>query len=311
MADDLKIYRPVRTAYRTQGFGENLACVRLNAQGVPIRPFQVLPGVFPGTCPPGSTKFYPEIGLSGHNGWDNSLYHGEPVYFPVMAPNVEWEIINEVDADGGLGVNVYARQPVAFDVLPVHVPGSLHMIENQYNVLGGKLYPMFKFWHLLSFAKQNHDYIKPGELLGLGDTTGASSGDHLHWSMKIHGGSTNGFGFSIDSDNGFAGALDHQPYYHDQFILEVANPPFKFERSLILGTTNTDVGVMQALFVRWGYMQPFKADESGIYGQKTRAAVLAFQLGEGVPLSTYERYVLRGSMVGPKTIAALNKKLWA
>lgn len=294
-----------------QGFGENLACAKLDATGKPIRPFKIVPGIFPGSCPVGTTKFYPAIGLKGHNGWDSGLYHGEPVYFPVITdPEIRWQVINEVDPDGGIGANVYALDPVPFNSLPVHTPGQHSMIQKQYDALGGKLYPMFKFWHLLSTSIENHGMIKPGERLGFGDTTGASSGDHLHWCMKIHGGSTNGFGFSIDSDNGYTGALDHKPYYENKFILDVVNPRFTFKKPMAQGERSVDVGVMQALLVRWGYMQAFKAEESGIYGPKTSAAVLSFQVAN-IQLSWYERNVLRGTRCGPKTLAALNTKLSA
>lgn len=300
----MKIYRPVKSEGITQRFGENLSCVKLGLDGKPIRPFQVLPGTFTGTCPIGSSKFYEAIGLKGHNGVDSIVYHGEPVYFPVVA-DTRWQVINEVDADGGIGVNVYALDPVPFDTIPVHEQGSLKMIETQYQELGGKLFPMFKFWHLLSTTIPDHGIIKTGDLIGYGDNTGASSGDHLHWSMKIHGGTTNGFGFSIDSDNGYTGALDHLPYFEDRFILDILKPSFSFTKTLTYGITDTDVGVMQALLVRYGYMEPFKTDEIGIFGPKTRAAVFAFQL-QKVALTWYEKNVLRGSIVGPKTIEQLN-----
>lgn len=303
----MKIYRPVLTDRKTQGFGENLACVKADGNGTPLRPFQVVPGLFPGTCPVGSTKFYPAIGLKGHNGWDNVLYHGEPIYFPVVFddPQPRLQVINEVDADGGIGVNVYCLDPIPFSSIPVHEPGSLKMIERQYAELGGKLYPMWKFWHCLSTVVADHGFIKPGQMIAYGDTTGASSGDHLHWCMKIHTGN----GFSIDSDNGYTGAFDHLPYYENKFVLDVLKPPpFQFTKTLSRGTYDPDVSVLQAFLVRNHYMEPIKAEETGYYGPKTQSAVFAFQL-ENIELSYYERYVMRGSTVGPKTIAVLNKKL--
>lgn len=301
-----KIYRPIHTDFLTQKFGENLACIKVDDFGKAIRPFQVLPGVYPGTCPIGSTKFYPEIGLKAHNGQDWSAYHGEPIYFPAVSdPAVTWKVINEVDADGGIGVNVYSQQPIPFDTLPVYDEGAFKMIRNQYDTLGGKLFPMFKFWHLLSPAVPDGTLVKAGDLIGYGDSTGASSGDHLHWSMKIHGGSVQGFGFSIDSDNGYTGALDQTQYYENKFILDVTKPSFVFTKSMKLGDVNTDVGVMQALLVRHGFMQPFKSDEVGIYGPKTQRAVYNFQL-KYLDLSWYERNVMKGSVAGPKTIVKLN-----
>lgn len=302
----MKIFRPVKSDYLHQGFGENRPCAKLDANGKPIRPFKIITPVG-NTCPVGYTKFYPEIGLKGHNGWDNDLYHGEPIYFPVIVdqPNMRWQVINEVDVDGGIGVNVYGLDPVPFAKLPIHEPGQFKMIQRQYEELGGKLYPMFKFWHCLSTVVKNHDLIQAGDLIAYGDSTGASSGDHLHWCMKIH----NGNGFSIDSDNGFTGALDHKPYYENKFIRDILKPQFKFKNTMRKGERNVEVGVMQAVLVRFGYMQPFKARESGIYGPKTQTAVFDFQK-KNVQMSAGD-LALRGSVAGPKTIAALNKLISA
>jgi len=74
----MKVYRPLRTDFIGQRFGENLACAETDLYGNVKRPFKILPGTFPGTCPPRSTKFYPSIGLKGHNGSDVGIYYGEP-----------------------------------------------------------------------------------------------------------------------------------------------------------------------------------------------------------------------------------------
>ncbi len=307
MSMGVKIYRPIKTDWRFQDFGQNLACIKLGADDKPIRPYKVITGAYPGTCPVGTIKFYTHIGLKGHNGWDNGLYQGEPIYFPVISDTpTRWQVLNEVDSDGALVVNVYALDPIPFDMIPVHEPGAFKMIQKQYEELGGKLYPMFKFGHCLEFKRKNHEIIQSGDVIALGDSTGASSGNHLHWSMKVH----NGSGFSIDSDNGYTGAFDHMPYYENKFILEQIMPRFEFKTPMARGDVNAQVGVMQSLLVKWGYMQPFKSEEAGHYGSKTQAAVLAFQLGEKVPLTSYEQFVLRGSKVGAKTMAALNKKLY-
>lgn len=304
----MKIYRPVLSDSLYQGFGENLACVKVDSQNQPLRPFEVIPGTFIGICPPESTKFYPAIGMLGHNGWDNAAYHGEPIYFPVVE-DTAWKAYNEVDADGGIGVNVYAQTPIAFNTIPQHTQGSFRMIEHQYETLGGKLFPLFKFWHLLRSNVKDGDIVKAGDLIGYADTTGASSGDHLHWSMKIHGGSVQGYGLTIDSDNGYTGAMDHRAYYENRFILDIAKPTFKFNKVLKRGMYDSDVGILQSILVKYGYMKPIKAEESGFYGPKTQGAVLAFQIGEKLPLSWYERNIMAGNTVGPKTIARLNELL--
>lgn len=305
----MKVYRPIKTDICYQKFGENIACVKTDSSGKPLKPTQVIVGSYPNACPAGTKKFYTAVlGMKGHNGEDWGVYHGEPIYFSVVSsnPDQRWQVINEVDIDGGIGVNVYGLEPEEFSTIPIHEQGQFKMIEKQYQDLGGKLYPMFKFWHCLSTTVPNYSFIKTGDLIAYGDTTGASAGNHLHWSFKIH----NGTGFSIDSDNGYTGAIDFRPYFENTFILDAKEPAkFKFTKSMKKGEVSSDIGIMQALLVRLGYMQPFKADETGIYGNKTAAAVLAFQLGENIPLSTYERYYLKGSVAGPKTILTLNVKL--
>jgi len=201
------------------------------------------------------------------------------------------------------GSGVYSEMPIKFESLPPHTPGVKREIEEQW-VRAGGVYLTFRFWHLLSAAKKNGDTILPGEILGYGDSTGASGGNHLHWSMKAH----DGFKRTLDADNGYTGAFDFLPWYDNTFIIDHLKPTFTFTKTLKKGMVDTDVGMLQNHLVQWGYMQPFKADEVGIYGSKTSAAVLLFQI-DSVPLSWYERNVLKGSVVGPKTIQALNNRL--
>jgi hypothetical protein len=92
----VKIYRPVKTNNKSQAFGESKPCIKLIGDR-PIRPFEVITSAS-NTCPAGYTKFYPAIGMQGHNGEDWTAYHGEPVYFPVIA-DCEWAT-TEVDKDG-------------------------------------------------------------------------------------------------------------------------------------------------------------------------------------------------------------------
>jgi peptidoglycan hydrolase-like protein with peptidoglycan-binding domain len=70
------------------------------------------------------------------------------------------------------------------------------------------------------------------------------------------------------------------------------------------GMKNDNVKRMQQLLMDKGY---FNYPEcTGYYGNVTREAVFLFQQ-ENIELSWYERYVLKGKTVGPKTRAALNK----
>ncbi|PIQ14563.1 MAG: hypothetical protein COW67_13165 [Flavobacteriales bacterium CG18_big_fil_WC_8_21_14_2_50_32_9] len=75
---------------------------------------------------------------------------------------------------------------------------------------------------------------------------------------------------------------------------------------MAIGDYSDDVKTLQAYFLRTGLMQPIPQDEFGYYGNKTAKAVLTFQI-KYVQLSWYERYIMRGVRVGPKTLAKLNE----
>jgi hypothetical protein len=187
----LKVYRPVKSNHLNQGFGENKPCARRRENGT----FEVITTA-DGTCPAGFEKFYPQIGLLGHNGYDNAAWHGEPLYFNVDCPDAGGWIAKEAsDLDGGLGVDVVSKQPIMFE--------------------GQKTYIKFRFWHLKSAWKDSD--VQPGELIGFCDNTGASSGDHLHWALKA----CNAQGVGINKNNGYYGAIDFTPYYENEFILDV------------------------------------------------------------------------------------------
>ena len=92
--------------------------------------------------------------------------------------------------------------------------------------------------------------------------------------------------------NGFFGAID----FIDLLPGEL-NTKFLFNIDMSYGQTSTDIKELQK---RLG------VDQTGYYGKLTRQAVLDFQI-KNTQLSWWERYVLAGSKVGPKTRQALNK----
>jgi len=119
----MKVYRPIQSNYKTQGFGENKACAKTNIHGVAITPYKVL-GTRTGICPVDYKPFYKLLGLKGHNGEDWATWHAEPFYFPVEA-DTEWIVRNEIDYSGGKGIDVFSEKPI----------------------LDGKRVK-FRFWHL-------------------------------------------------------------------------------------------------------------------------------------------------------------------
>jgi len=76
-----------------------------------------------------------------------------------------------------------------------------------------------------------------------------------------------------------------------------------FQTSLQLGDTNEEVSNLQKALKMSG---TFDYEITGYFGSITRKAVYDFQIKENVNLSWYEKYILRGSKVGPKTLLKLN-----
>ena len=176
------MYRPVKSNYLAQDFGENKACCKADERGLPIRPFVIQSTSTDGVCPIGYMSFYPSIGMKGHNGKDWKSWHGEPVYFPCEFDG--W-LRHASDLDGGIGVDIISNGQILRD-------------EN-----GNLQYIKWRGWHGLKVTGVEGQKIKMGDLVMLADSTGASSGDHLHESLKW----CDQYGNGIKQDNGYQGAI--------------------------------------------------------------------------------------------------------
>lgn len=204
----LSIYRAIKTNVVGQSFGENKVCVKLDDKGVPIRPFvvQTFPigdgkgGVIWDT-PSGWVKFYTAIGMLGHNGYDQLAWRGEPIYFNVVGlDKIEGTCKTEIDPDGGKGVDVFYTDP-----------------DN------GKKYKS-RFWHLQNHGVYDGQKIMSGDLIGWADSTGASTGDHLHEGFKP----VDANGNNLYPDNGFYGCVNPATtldilYSPNDFVLTMLN----------------------------------------------------------------------------------------
>lgn len=222
-----------------------------------------------GTCPLGTVDLYTYSGMKGHNGLDMYGASGVPIYATLEG------IVDEVETEPsrGLGVGIVSQE--------------------KYETTEGEYQIKHRYWHLKSINVTKGQKIEVGTLIGTCDNTGYSSGDHLHYEIKCVENGKNVF-----QGNGYYGSINPEPYFDGTY----ANPQFLVDMKL--GDKNEEVKRLQQYLKNLGY---FTYPEcTGYYGNVTREAVFLFQQ-ENIELSWYERYVLKGKTVGPKTRAALNK----
>lgn len=135
-------------------------------------------------------KFYNSIGLDGHNGLDFGGIRGEKDYWNC---DLTGEVIGIVmDIKLGNGVIILTRE-------------------------NGKVMKHRK-WHYLAIHCKIGQILNPGDFMGWVDSTGYSTGDHVHYDLKpqieVNGVLKNEF-----QGNGYFGATDPMPFYTDIFVL--------------------------------------------------------------------------------------------
>jgi hypothetical protein len=197
----LQIFRPLISKNLTQKFGENKACI--DAKG---RIFGTK-----STCPHGQS-FYESIGMKGHNGHDIAAIIGENVYH---AATFSGWVSNEIDSEGGIGVDVVSNEPLFF---PTPIPTELINSAvpcTQDGVAGFTHYVKMRYWHLKTGIGANKKQVTCGTIVGLAGSTGASSGPHLHFAPKW----CLPDGRGVGTDNGYAGAFDPAPYYNHEVLV--------------------------------------------------------------------------------------------
>lgn len=201
---------------------------------------------------------YKQQGLKGHSGVDLQAYHGQPIYAAH-----EGTCYPEVDDHGGNGV-------------------LIRTLEYQ-----------FVYWHLIDDDAVVHtgQVVKAGDLIGYADSTGISTGDHLHFAVVPLQ--------NTDLNNGYRGAIDPQPFFNGKYASDIHNPPppppkFQFTRTLRLKAWNNEVKQLQLLLKTQNL---YSGAIDGIFGPITEGAVKAFQQAHGL---------VADGVCGPKTNAVLN-----
>lgn len=137
-------------------------------------------------------SMYKELGLLGHNGWDFVCEDKAPLYFDV---DCKGTVIKQyLDSGGGNGIDIITEDK---DGIFKH-----------------------RYWHLHSFNIVPGDIVESGDLIGLCDNTGRSTGTHLHRGLKPAYLDKNGNYKNTDQNNGYWGAIDQEPFMKNIFILD-------------------------------------------------------------------------------------------
>lgn len=173
------LYQPVKPFFINQAFGEDKSCIDLVTGKVTTKPNDA-------TCPPGTKSVYSQ--MKGHNGLDLQAYRWQPIYC-AQSGRVD-EVCTEIER--GLGVGVRTLAP------------------------NGKWY-RHRYWHLIALDVESGDELKTGDLIGYADSTGYSSGDHLHFELK----EVDKDGRVLNHDNGYFGAIDPLPYMEPIYALDI------------------------------------------------------------------------------------------
>ena len=212
---------------------------------------------------------YKAMGMSAHNGLDMWAEDGSPV----LASHDGRVTFAGYDGGGGLGVVIRTNE--------------------QFEYVGEEAFFKTIYWHLKkdTLLVTGGQQVVRGQQIAQADNTGFSTGSHLHFGLKpIARGENDWTWWNLEQDNGMGGAIDPRPYF------------VKFQHEMKVGDRGYDVRDLQEELKRLGF---FNQEPTAYYGSITASAVLAFQKAN-VVLSWYERNILRGAKVGPKTLLALN-----
>lgn len=201
----------------------------------------------------GVNYFFNDPKYKGHNGLDFFATHGTPIY-----ATHEGLAQYQVDTGGGHGVVIISN--------------------NQYDMKEGKAYIKTIYWHMVDplkepkyasplVGKTGLTPVKRGELIGYADSTGNSTGSHLHFGMKrLKKGSKEGVWITLNNNNGYNGAIDPIPYLVEKFD----HPPMVNEYKDIISR-------LQRFLVKEGFLLMPPNAEFGYFGELTKDATTRYQ----------------------------------
>jgi hypothetical protein len=131
---------------------------------------------------------YKQFGMNGHNGIDIAGIKGTPI----VAPCKLW-ITYTNDSDTGYGINVFG--------------------ETETQKINGEYYKLeMVFGHFDSIVVKAGKWVNKGELLGYMDSTGYSSGHHLHFGIRPIWSKDGNNWTQMFYNNGYKGYIDPEPF---------------------------------------------------------------------------------------------------
>lgn len=188
-------------------------------------------------------SYYTNQGMLGHNGVDLRAEHGQPVYAAHAGT-----CYLEIDSNGGNGVVIYSDEQFEFE-------GKMCFYKTIY-------------WHLMkdNTAVEYSQKVKAGDLIGYADSTGISSGTHLHFGLKpVAQGEPAFTWYNVAQNNGYKGAIDPISFMDTKFV---------FTKTLKFGMWNNDVKELQKIL----NVSP----QTGYFGNLTLKAVKDFQVAHNL-----------------------------
>jgi murein DD-endopeptidase MepM/ murein hydrolase activator NlpD len=171
---------------------------------------------------PSLMPMYAKLGLLGHNGWDFIAPRG----YNIRSAHEGIVTFTGEDGSGGLGVVVRTMTPFEYQ--------------------GGEAFYKTIYWHcnVGSFKVKPGDHVMIGDVLAEVDSTGMSTGDHLHFALKpIYQGESDWAWSNAEQLNGYYGSIDPEPYWNGKTAYEGATLLQKIaELKKILATLLAKVG---------------------------------------------------------------------
>lgn len=139
-------------------------------------------------------QLYVQFGIKAHNGVDYALESDRKIF----ATHDGEVVYAGIDNNEGKGI-------------------VIRTIE-QFEYNGGSAYFKTIYWHLESFNVKIGDKVKAGDFIGIGDNTGFSTGNHLHFGLKPQALNENNWTWwNIEQNNGYAGAINPYPYFNGYY----------------------------------------------------------------------------------------------